>query len=130
MSDDAGAATQQHHDDRVGPEVLGLRVAAPQPGGPLDGDVPVHVGKAVAFAALIRAGAARVAGAARLEHLDRDPVAAGNTPALRSGIADALDDADRLVVADRQGEPVENQKTAERPRDLLEREERRRSTPV
>jgi hypothetical protein len=40
------------------------------------------------------------------------------------------DDADRLALADRQGKAVDDQERAERPRNLLEREERRRPTPA
>src|SRR5436309_2210434 len=99
--------------DGVRPEVLRFCVAAPASGWLVDGDVSVHVGQAVAFAALIGTGAARVAAAAGLEHLDRDPVAGRHTPTLRGRVTDALDHTHGLVPGD------ELEPAAQVPRVLL-----------
>src|SRR5262249_23163116 len=83
--------------DGVGPEVLRLCVAAPKAGWTFDGDVAVHVAEAVPLAALVRARAAGVADAARLEHLHRDTLAAPDAPPAGRCLADRTDHAHRLV---------------------------------
>ena len=72
---------EQH---RVRAEVLVLGVAAPEAGRAVDGDEAVHVaaGRGARSAGTSPARHAAHC-AARLEHLDRDPVADGDAPALR-----------------------------------------------
>src|SRR5581483_4161391 len=72
-------------------------VTAPQRGRAVDVDEPVHVAHAVPTAALVVAGHALVALAARLEHLDGDPVTDRDTPSRRGERTDRLDRADDLV---------------------------------
>jgi hypothetical protein len=109
--------------------------------GGADEDVLEHRHRLERMRDLMREGDAGAAARMRRQRSDvaaveEDPPAIRAKPSghqvERRRLAGAVraDDADRLVVADRQGEPVENQKAAERPRDLLEREERRRSTPA
>jgi hypothetical protein len=52
------------------------------------------------LAALVRAGAARVTRATRLEHFHRDAVAGNDAPLSRRDVADALDDTNGLVPGD------------------------------
>src|SRR4051794_41681521 len=75
-------------------------VAAPQPGGLVDGDVAVHVAHPVPRAPPVGAGEARIALGARHEDLDGDAVAGVDIPALTGAGAHLLDDADGLVARD------------------------------
>ena len=52
-------------------------------------------------AGLVAPGQAVLAGPARHDHLQRDPVAGLHAPALRGAVADLLDDPQRLVAGDR-----------------------------
>ena len=88
---------QQH---RVGSEVEVRRVAAPETRRALDVDEPDHRRQSVATATSVAAGAAGVALAAGLEHLDGDALAGADTPPLRGADTYLLDRADHFVTRD------------------------------
>jgi hypothetical protein len=76
------------------------RIPSPQARLGVRRDGSVHVAQTVLGAPLVRTRTARVALAAREEHLDRDAIAFADIPAARCVGADALDHADGLMPRD------------------------------
>src|SRR5439155_22923053 len=68
------------HQHAVGRQVLVSGIAAPQPGGLVDGDVAVHVGHAVPLTAAVCTRPARVALPAGQKDFDGDTVAGVHVP--------------------------------------------------